>query len=450
VLAVLAVMPGLAHIAGVSKSGYATATALRLQWRHGPTVVRAGGMPPRLLKMITKRSVVSFTNVRPPLRKAGLAAGVALLVMAGAEPATAAPAPAGSVQKAMEAVAGVPGVVGAVGGAYVDGKPIGLGSAGTRLLGGKGGTIPANARFRIGSQTKQMVGTVVLQLVQEGKLGLNDKLGDVLPVVVKKDLVQDADDITVAEMIRHTSGIPDWYAAAPNPDGSEGALSFDPFDFTTYYRPLDLVKTSRSRPRTGEPGERYSYSNTNYTLLGLIIEKVTGHDLATALHRHLFGPLGMTKTYLAMKPPEGIKGPHGHGYYPDAGGTPRDVDRFNASYGTGAGGVISTAHDVSAFYRAFSQGKLLPPELQRVLTGPLPGDPPQGNGPGFCDGKLDGYIWGGTTAGYLAMTFYSADGREQLAMSATLSVKDISGAGQAMFNAVNTVFCPSSSAAAAR
>jgi D-alanyl-D-alanine carboxypeptidase len=377
-----------------------------------------------------------------------------MLMMAQAGPATAAPAPVGNlpgprnVQKAMEEVARVPGVVGAVGGAYVDGKPVGLGSAGSRLLGGRGRRIPANARFRIGSQTKQMVATVVLQLVKEGRLGVDDKLSKVLPEVASQDLVERADEITVRQMLRHTSGIPDWYSDKPNPDGTEGDISLDPFDFTTYYHPLDVVKWSRSRPRTGEPGEKFSYSNTNYTLLGLIIERLTGHDLATELHRRLFGPLGMTKTYLPVKPPEGITGPHGHGYYPDASGELRDVDRLNASIGAAAGGVISTAHDVSAFYRAFTQGKLLPPALQRVLTDPLPTDPPQGNGPGFCGGKLDGWIWGGTAPGYLAMTFYSADGRRQLSMSATLSVKDITEPGRAMFNAVETVFCPSSSAAA--
>jgi D-alanyl-D-alanine carboxypeptidase len=391
---------------------------------------------------------VSYKNVRPPLRRAGLAAGVAMLMMAQAGPATAAPARVGNVQKAMEELARVPGVVGAVGGAYVDGKPVGLGSAGSRLLGGRGGRIPANARFRIGSQTKQMVATVVLQLVKEGRLGVDDKLSKVLPEVASQDLVERADEITVRQMLRHASGIPDWYAAEPKPDGSEGDISFDPFDFTTYYRPLDLVKWSRSRPRTGEPGEKFSYSNTNYTLLGLIIERLTGHSLADELHRRLFGPLGMTKTYLMVKPPDGIKGPHGHGYYPDANGRLRDVDRFNASFGTGAGGVVSTAHDVSAFYRAFTQGKLLPPALQRVLTDPLPNDPPQGNGPGFCGGKLEGWIWGGSAPGYIAMTFYSADGRRQLSMSATLSVKDNTEPGRAMFKAVETVFCPSSSAAA--
>lgn len=394
-------------------------------------------------------------NARPKFGKAVLAAAVAMLMMVHTGPATATANAAptrsgGNVQKAMEELARIPGVVGVVGGAYVDGKPLGLGSAGSRLLGGEGGRIPANARFRIWSQTKQMVATVVLKLVEEGELGVDDKLGDLLPEVVKKDLVTRADQITVRQMIRHTSGIPDWYAEKPNPDGSEGEPSFDVFDFTTPYRPLDLVRWSRDRPRTGEPGEKWTYSNTNYTLLGMIIERVTGHDLASELRTRLFEPLGMTRSYLMVKPPDGVKGPHGHGYYPDADGRPRDVDRYNAGLaGAGAGGVVSTAHDVSAFNRALAQGKLLSPELQRILTDrPTAATHLRGNSNSTGSNSDsnsscsdDFSITGGLAPGSVAMTFYSADGRRQLALSFTLSVKP--GAVQLdLGKAVESIFCP--------
>ncbi|MFI8933272.1 serine hydrolase domain-containing protein [Streptomyces sp. NPDC053474] len=172
------------------------------------------------------------------------------------------------------------------------------------------------------------------------------------------------------------------------------------------------MKWSRDRPRTGEPGEKWAYSNTDYTVLGMIVERLTGHDLATELHARLFGPLGMTKTYLRVKPPEGIKGPHGHGYYPDADGMLRDVDRFNASLGgAGAGGVVSTAHDVSAFHRAFTQGKLLPPELQRVLTDRLPAAPrARGEARGGC---ADGFsLTGGLAPGSTAVTMFPCRSEE--------------------------------------
>ncbi|WP_242903043.1 serine hydrolase domain-containing protein [Actinomadura terrae] len=287
-----------------------------------------------------------------------------MLVATQAWPATASPAPAGKVQKAMEELADTPGVVGAIGAAYVDGKPVGTGTAGSRLLNGEGGTIPANSRFAIGSQTKAMVATALLQLVKEGRVGLDDKLADLLPEVAVDGLVERADEITVQQLIQHTSGIPDFWSRTGSADPS-----FDIFDFTTYYRPIDVVGTTRGWPRTGEPGKAFAYSNTNYTLIGMIIEKVSGHTLATELDRRLFRPLGMKRSYALTKPPEGIKGPHGHGYYPDSTGTLRDMHHVNASWGFGAGNVVSTTHDVSAFQRAFDQGRLLPPSLQKILTG---------------------------------------------------------------------------------
>ncbi|MFI6299448.1 serine hydrolase domain-containing protein [Nonomuraea sp. NPDC050790] len=116
-------------------------------------------------------------------------------------------------------------------------------------------------------------------------------------------------------------------------------------------------------------GQRHFSSNTTCTVLGLIIERLTGRTLATD---RLFGPLGMSRTYLPVKPPQGIVGPHGHGYYPDTNGKLRDVDQFDASFG----GVVSTVYGVSAFKRAFTQGKPLPPELQRVTGTSWAGPPP--------------------------------------------------------------------------
>ncbi|GAA2777369.1 serine hydrolase domain-containing protein [Crossiella cryophila] len=349
---------------------------------------------------------------------------------------TASPAGAtaiGDVQQAMAKVAATPGAVGVIGGAYLDGRPAGRGSAGSRLLNGEGGLIPAEARFRIGSQTKTMAATTLLKLVEEGRIGLADKLAAVLPEVAVDGLVERAEEITVRQLIQHTSGVPDWYSRAGSTEPA-----FDVFDFTTHHRPLDIVKMTRGLPRTGAPGEKFTYSNTGYTLIGMIVEKVTGRSLARELDRRLFQPLGMSQTYLAAKPPEGIKGPHGHGYYPDSTGAPRDVDRFNASWGYGAGGVISTTRDISAFYRAFYQGRLLPSALQEVLTGGPQGLARQGSGQ--CGDDLR--IFGGTAPGYSAVTLTSTDGRRQLAVAATRSTADDGEVITAMIKAAEAVLCP--------
>ncbi|MFG6191584.1 serine hydrolase domain-containing protein [Nonomuraea sp. JJY05] len=360
-------------------------------------------------------------------RLAGLAC--AMLTLAAATPATAATSEVGDVQQALDVLARTSGVVGTIGEVYVDGKRVGQGSAGSRLLAGKGGRVPAGSRYRIGSQTKLLTGTVVLQLVKEGKLGLEDKLSDLLPEAASQDIVERADEITVRQLIRHTSGIPNWFT----PD------LVDIYDFTTYYPPIDLVKKSRSQPRTGEPGEKFSYSNTNYTLLGMIIEKVTGRSLASEFARRLFVPLGMSRTYQAVKPPQGIEGPHGHGYSTDAEGKVHDMDRLNASYGNGAGGVISTSRDISAFYRAFNQGKLLPTALQKLLTDPPANVPSQ---PPLCGGDPQLRVTAGGTASFTSVTFSSTDGRIQFATSTTTNTENPAAISRAINHAAEAVLCP--------
>jgi len=358
----------------------------------------------------------------------------AALVLSAAPPATAstaaAPVKVGDMQQAMEALVKTGHVVGAIGAVYVDGKQIGKGSAGSRLLNGKGGAIPSNARYRIGSQTKTMTATAVLQLVKEGKLSLDDKLSEVLPGVAEKDLVERADEITVRNLIQLTSGIPDY-------------ISPDTSDPTRNYRPTDLLAASRKNSRPVEIGT-FNYSNSNYILLGMIIEKLSGRSLAAELNRRLFAPLGMRHTYLPTKATEGIKGPHGHGYAPDETGTMRDADQLNATTMLGAGGVISTAREMSVFQRAFRQGRLLPASLSRVITDPPPGQsaPPAG---GPCAGKPEFAAGGGGSApGFTAATITSSDGRVQFAVSLTLAMDDAerSTVPSRITNALKSLFCP--------
>ncbi|MGW0801815.1 serine hydrolase domain-containing protein [Nonomuraea sp. NPDC002799] len=339
----------------------------------------------------------------------------------------------GDVQKAMEALVKTGHVVGAIGEVYVNGKRAGKGSAGSRLLDGAGGAIPSTARYRIGSQTKNMTATAALQLVRSGKLKLDDKLGKVLPEVAEQDLVERADEITVGNLIQLTSGIPDFL--------TPGIQALDP---TITYRPVDLLAASRKQQRPSEIGT-FNYSNTNYILLGMIIEKVTGHSLAAELKRRIFTPLGMRDTYLPVKAAEGIKGPHGHGYLLDETGALIDVDKLNATTLLGAGGVISTARDVSAFQRAFVQGKLLPDSLRKVITDPVPGapSPPQG---GPCAGNPSFQPRGGSAPGFVATTYTSQDGKLQFAVSVTVAMDDAERGAVArrLDHALISLFCPAS------
>ena len=188
----------------------------------------------------------------------------------------------------------------------------------------------------------------------------------------------------------------------------------------------------------------FDYSNTNYILLGMIIEKLSGRSLAAELNRRLFVPLGMRHTYLPTKATEGIKGPHGHGYAPDETGRMRDADQLNATTMLGAGGVISTARDMSAFQRAFRQGKLLPASLSKLITDPPPGQtPPPAGGP--CAGNPEFAAGGGGSApGFTAATLTSSDGRVQFAVSLTLAMDDDERGtvSTRITNALKSLFCP--------
>ncbi|NBE92192.1 serine hydrolase [Nonomuraea sp. K271] len=192
-------------------------------------------------------------------------------------------------------------------------------------------------------------------------------------------------------------------------------------------------------PRQQEPGEKASCFNTNYILLGMIIERLTGHTLADELDRRLFTPLGMHRTYLPTKPPEGIRGPRNHGYLPDEQGRLHDVDRINASHLWAAGGVVSTAEEVSAFHRAYTQGKLLPPRLQEVIDGRKRPGPPDGER--LCGGLFELREIVGGAPGFHAPTYVSADGRRQFAMSVTLSVRN-DGVRPMVGKAAEAVLCP--------
>jgi D-alanyl-D-alanine carboxypeptidase len=140
-------------------------------------------------------------------------------------------------------------------------------------------------RFRIASITKTMTSAVILQLAQEGKLRLSD------PVSKYVAGVPNGDQITIALLLKMRSGLFD-YTSAP-----EMTPFFDN-EPTKVWTPQELPAISFARPPNFPPGTDYEYSNTNYALLGLIIEKLDGRPLATAMQKRLFGPLRLKDTVL--------------------------------------------------------------------------------------------------------------------------------------------------------
>jgi D-alanyl-D-alanine carboxypeptidase len=248
----------------------------------------------------------------------------------------------------------------------------------------------ATDRFRVASITKTFVATVVLELVAEGTLRLDDPVERWLPGLVAKGRA-----ITIRELLGHTSGLFDYLednafvrAVVAHPGRS--------------WSPRKLVAIATSHPPLFLPGDGWSYSNTNYILLGLVVEAAGGTTLTQQLRRRLFEPLGLTATSF----PTGthIDGAHAHGYIGPAT-LPRrrsllDTSPASASLAWAAAAIVSTGDDVTSFYAALLGGRLLPPDLLAEMETPtvdahyglglLEADTPCGRAYGH-EGNLLGY-----------------------------------------------------------
>ncbi|WP_223167479.1 serine hydrolase domain-containing protein [Nonomuraea sp. SYSU D8015] len=327
------------------------------------------------------------------------------------------------------------------------------GSAGVAELGGTAKP-PINGHVRIGSNTKTFTATLVLQLVAEGKIGLDVPAADYLP-----EFGLDR-RITVRMLLQHTSGVFNFSGelhhdgtvapGIPIPYGTTGKEWVDN-RFKTH-RPEELVRLALSKPARFEPGTDWSYSNTNYVLARLLIEKVAGRSLAEEMQRRILGPLGLSGTVVPDASPE-IPEPYAHAYYryEDADRQQTlDVTRHNPSWISTGGDMISTTQDLHTFISALNGGKLLPAELLAEMRTPHPtGIPKMGYGLGVfvqdtgCGGTV--ITHNGALVGSAALMYSTPDGSKTL--TASLNCVDdadlsIAAAFQnAQQRLVNEVFC---------
>ncbi|MFG1914168.1 serine hydrolase domain-containing protein [Micromonospora sp. NPDC048898] len=269
-------------------------------------------------------------------------------------------------------------------------------------------------RFRIASNTKAFVSTVLLQLVGEGRLTLDDPIERWLPGVVRGN-GNDGSTITVRQLLNHTSGIWD-----PTGERSFWAPYLDDHDWDRVIAPRTVIALAVAHRPDFAPGTSWGYSNTNYLLAGLIIEAVTGRDAATEVRRRIIGPLGLRHTSFPVTDPE-IHGRHLHGY--DLAG--RDVTTFSPSYDWTAGAMISTAADLARFHQALFGGRLLAPAQQRALeTLVATDDGPDGYGLGVqrmtvpcAAGPTSVWTTDGGGPGFTSIAATSLDNSRQLVLA---------------------------------
>lgn len=307
---------------------------------------------------------------------------------------------------------------------------------------------------RMGSNTKTMVATVVLQLVAEHRLKLTDPVSKWLP-----GLIPNGSAITLRMLLNHTSGL---FNYTYDPVVLKAFTGQDPRLWT----PPQLIAAAVAYDPLFAPGTAYSYSNTNYVALGLVAEKATGHHLNELIQKRIAAPLHLKNTYLVTSSRATKNRRLAHGYEPDAAhlapvlppGLPADtafagparpagyVDttRINMSTEWAAGGIVSTLHDWARFDTALMSGKLLPPAQLKEMKTTVAEESGNPNRYGLgLEKKITacGTVWGhdGQVPGYSSWAYTDDTGQRTVSVVTTtifgIANPKASAANQALLDA---------------
>ncbi|MGW3107165.1 serine hydrolase domain-containing protein [Streptomyces sp. NPDC001100] len=356
------------------------------------------------------------------VRAVVMGATAVALSVAVAGPAMATPAGGdhAATRQAIKAAVrdGVPGVTATV----KDGGTTWSATAGVGNL-RTGKPRSADDRYRVGSITKAFVSTVLLQLEAEGRLSLDDTVEKWLPGVVRGN-GNDGGRITVRQLLNHTSGI---YNYTEDEGFGRAYFTKDGFFQHRYdtKTPAGLVAIAMSHKPDFAPGTSWHYSNTNYVLAGMVIQKVTGHSYATEIRDRIINPLHLRATSLPGTKVT-VPNPSSRAYSKlaeETTGPTYDVTKLNPSIASSAGEMISDSADLDRFYGALLGGKLLPvKQLKEMQTTVPAGDSPTTRyGLGISDIKLPCgvHLWGhdGGIHGSSSVVVATPDGRHSLAFN---------------------------------
>ena len=214
--------------------------------------------------------------------------------------------------------------------------------------------------FEVASGSKAFVATGIMRLIEEGKLSLEDTIGDLLDF----DLKQISPQITIRQLLTHTSGIPDYFDESVMDDMSELWAKFPNYQMR---KPSDMIPTFIDKPMMYSPGEKFQYNNTGYTVLAIIIAKITGMDFDKYLEELIFEPCGMKSTgyYELDRLPANCATAYIHDEERDEYYT--NIYSTNVK-GDGAGGVYTTVDDVERYWKHFLAGDIVSKETVKAMT----------------------------------------------------------------------------------
>jgi D-alanyl-D-alanine carboxypeptidase len=307
-----------------------------------------------------------------------------------------------------------------------------------------GGPVNVDGYFRMGSNTKTFVSTVILQLVGEGRLCLDDPVERWLPGVVTGNGNSGA-AITVRQLLQHTSGLYDYTNDLIAQIGS--VEDFQRFRFASY-TPQQLVAMAMAHQPDFAPGQGWNYSNTNYTLLGMIIKEVTGRDWASEVNDRIIGPLGLRHTFGPGNDTQ-LPEPHASAYLYLDRNTPIETADANLTWANSAGALVTTASDLSRFWDAIGRGALLRPAQQKQMRTTVLATTFQADRPGLRYGlglqwaplTCGGGYWGhdGDVPGFSTRSAVSQDGRTTVVISISTSAD--TPVDQAAWGMIDHVLC---------
>jgi D-alanyl-D-alanine carboxypeptidase len=296
-----------------------------------------------------------------------------------------------------------------------------------------------NDHFRIGSNTKTMTGTVILQLAQEGKLALTDPVAKYVPGV------PNGDKITIADLAEMRSGLFSYTSDAK----FNRTLDQEP---NKAWTPAELLRIAFSHPVNAAPDTEFEYCNTNTVLLGRIIEKLTGMSASDAFRKRIFEPLALKQTSLPVPTEWALTDPHPQGYQfltnaetIDSYAVPKDKlaaaldGKFkplnytdaSPSWAWTAGGATSTAGELATYVKALVGGGLLDAMMQKIRLDSIR---PVTSGAGYGLGLAQfGPMYGhdGQLPGFSSFMAYDPKTQTTLIIGANLSAEPTHGANAA-------------------